>query len=161
MNENFETPKGTHIHLSWNSEISCEEAGCAPAPVDFDAIVSGLDVATPDMDTRKDGIYFRTAVNGITSYENVIDGRVVMLVRVNTESPIELPESAKAKGFWVQPGSKIFGITVCLPDGTGCIPTEGFTVQLPSQDRPMNSLVRRYIKSQGYLLLVRLYGIGL
>jgi hypothetical protein len=113
------------------------------------------------MDHRKDGIYFRTAVNGITSYENVIDGRVVMLVRVDTNSTIELPEPAKAAGFSVQHDAKIFGITVCLPDGTGCIPTEGFTVQLPSQDRPINGLVRRYIKSQGYLLLVRLYGLGL
>lgn len=149
MSENFNTPDQNN------------DASTAKGADGFDAIVAGVEVAVPAVDFRKDGIYFYASNGGIVTYQDVMEGRVIMLVRVDTNISLDAPEGLLPEGDKLAKGVSLHPITVCKPDGSDCITTDGFTVKLPGHDRALNRPVRQYVKANTMKLLVRLYALGL
>lgn len=127
---------------------------------DFDAITNGLELDVPEIDGRRDGIYFHAINDGAVTYQDVLEGRVVMLVKVDTAVTMDPPASFINAGYKLAPGISLHPITVCKPDGSDCVVTDGFTVKLPGSDRIINGAVHKYIKANTIALLVRLYSLG-
>lgn len=137
----------------------------------FNAMISGAlaDLAeqkAPETDPRKDGVYYYaevTSVGGsevpsVSVYHIVVDHRVVAHVRIDSGSPVEIPELFAAN-MALQAGTTAHGIYITSIDGATVLPTGGITIKAPGGIYN-RSLIKAYVVPRLARLLVRLYNLG-
>lgn len=118
------------------------------------------DVQAPEVDARKDGIYYHATVEGVSFYQVVTDHRVVAMVQVDEKATVA-PAEAGLPGLEgvLMPGASVHRISVALPDGTLVLPTSGVTMKAP--DGIYNrSMIKAFVMPRLARFLVRLYSIG-
>lgn len=119
------------------------------------------EVKAPEIDPRKDGVYYHATseylAGNVVFYQVVVDHRVVAMVRVAEDVEVEKPDFLNYTTL--HEGTKFHAITLTKPDGTGLTATKGVTIKAP-EGILNRTLIKAYVMPRLARLLVRLYGLG-